>query len=367
MGTKKPKNILIAPLDWGLGHTTRCVPLIHYLQHTGHNPIFAGNASQRSFIGETFGDTINSVHLDGYNITYSKWNRVAQMGLLSQFPAISSAIAHEQEWLLQNTAKLALDGIISDNRYGLFHSRLPTVIIIHQPRVLSGFGNLADRTVQRLHYKYLNRFGVTWIPDNDGAPNIGGILSHPGNLPLISRYIGPLSRFNEHTASQPIHTAGAVVILLSGPEPQRSELAARLWKQAVDMKSQIVFVEGNETVAPPAMIPDHIDHYKRVTQEQLGPILADASMVVCRSGYSTIMDLLALGKKAILIPTPGQTEQQYLAGHLHKQGIYYSVEQERFNLEEALTEAGKFPYHKMELASCYSQYKAAVSSWVESL
>lgn len=364
MSASRPKNILIAPLDWGLGHTTRCIPLISYLYRLGHNPIFAGNAAQRSFITDVIGSHIHQVHLDGYNVTYSKWNRVAQVGLMAQLPAISAAISREQRWLTANAAALKLDGIISDNRYGLFHAEIPSIIITHQPQVLSGLGAVADNVVRHLHYKYLGRYDAVWIPDNEGSSNFGGALSHPVKLPLRAQYIGPLSRFADYSAAS---SGDTVVIMLSGPEPQRTELSGLLWRQALNQNRSITFIEGSIAAQQPDFIPRHITYHKRLPDNLLAPVLSAAGIVISRSGYSTIMDLAALGKKAILIPTIGQTEQEYLAASLHEQGIFYRAAQNGFDMVTAIAEAEKFPYRSLDIQGSYKQFEKAVKTWLESI
>ena len=233
MATQQPKHILIAPLDWGLGHTTRCIPLIRHIQQLGHVPVVAGNQAQRTFIEETFGN-IENIHLEGYNISYSGWNRFSQAGLLSQLPRIQKTITAEHKWLQQLSHEIKIDGIISDNRYGLFHDTIPSVIITHQLNVLSGLGNITDRAILKIHYSYLNRFQNTWVADAPGEKNLGGKLSHPAVLPRHTKYIGLLSQFEEVNSNiDPDHY---ILILLSGPEPQRSILSRILWQQAIEHK-----------------------------------------------------------------------------------------------------------------------------------
>ncbi len=359
-----PKQILIAPLDWGLGHTARCVPLIRHIRALGHHPIVAGNASQQAFIQQTFG-AIDFIHLDGYNITYSKWNRFAQAGLLSQLPRLHKTIRNEHQWLQELSQRIHIDGIISDNRYGLYHASIPSVIMTHQLMVLSGMGSMMDRAIQKVHYKYLEQFGNTWVVDIPGSVNLAGKLSHPHILPTASKYIGLLSRFEEKELQDT--TEETLLILLSGPEPQRSILSRILWQQATRYNGKVVFVEGSDTAVPKVIIPPHITYHKRLTDKQLAPILQAANMVVCRSGYSTLMDVIALRKKAILIPTPGQTEQAYLARHIHAQGIYYATKQREFNLDAALKGAAGFPYHLPSFPGAYSMYKSIVSQWLNGL
>jgi hypothetical protein len=363
-----PKNILIAPLDWGLGHTTRCIPLIRYIQSIGHIPVIAGNHSQRIFIEETF-PGIKLIHLDGYNITYSKWNKWAQIGLLAQLPKITAAIKSEHQWLLNIVGEHKIDGIISDNRYGLFHPAIPSVIMTHQLQVISGFGDSADQAIQKLHYKYLNRFQATWVVDAADGHSLGGKLSHARVLPRNTGYIGLLSQFDDLAVQPPLDSSHAkkIMILLSGPEPQRSILSQLLWKQAVNYKRKIVFVEGSKNAVAPESIPEHICYHKRLTSDKLLLPLGDAEMVICRSGYSTLMDLMVLRKKAILIPTPGQTEQEYLGRHLHEQDIFYCAKQSAFKLDAALAAAHDFPYKTLATPMAYSGYKGIIEKWIEAL
>src|SRR6185312_274155 len=133
-------------------------------------------------IEETFGH-IDIIHLDGYHISYSGWNRWAQMGILSQLPRITKTIRREHEWLMKLCAQRQFDGIISDNRYGLFHPHIPCVILTHQVCVQTGFGNMPDNVIRKLHYKFLERFNETWIVDMPETPNLGGKLSHTRPLP----------------------------------------------------------------------------------------------------------------------------------------------------------------------------------------
>jgi hypothetical protein len=382
--TNKPKHILIAPLDWGLGHTTRCVPLIRHIQGLGHVPVVACNASQRLFIEETFGP-IDIIHLEGYNISYSQWNKWAQIGLLAQLPHIQRTIRNEHNWLQQLTMRRQIDGIISDNRYGLWHPRIPSVIVTHQLMVRTGLGKFADHTIQKLHYKYLNRFNEVWVPDESTAPGLAGELSHPSFKPCNTKYIGLLSRFHEtdlfigrsfseggrlttHSfIGRSFSEGGRLLILLSGPEPQRTDLSQLLWQQVQHYDGKVIFVEGSEHAITPTNIPQHITYHKRLTDTALAPLMQQASMIICRSGYSTLMDLAAIQKKAILIPTPGQTEQEYLATSLHAAGIFYIAPQKGFQLATSLREASHFPFEPITFQQSFTQHKKVLEDWIQSL
>jgi UDP-N-acetylglucosamine transferase subunit ALG13 len=352
----------VAPLDWGLGHTARCIPLIAAIIDNGYEPLVAGNGSQLAFLSSHFSN-IPTLPLEGYDITYSAANRFAQAGLLVQVPGIMQSIKREQQWLQHTLRCYKVAGVISDNRYGLYSREVPTVILTHQPKVRTGMGRIADNMVQKVHYRFLRRFGQVWVPDVAGADNIGGGLSHCAMLPPHTKYIGLLSRFSPPAVTV---SNGSILVLLSGPEPQRSILSDMLWQQVAGMHNKVVFVEGKEG-ARRVNVPGNVTHYDRVAGGQLQGLLADGAIVVCRSGYSSIMDLLAMGKRAILIPTPGQTEQEYLAQHLHGKGISFSARQDGFDLNEALRSSERFPFHIPDVHDAFDVHRPVLRQWLEQL
>jgi len=363
LAINRQRHILVAPLDWGLGHTTRCVPLVRHLLAEGHRVAVAGNESQRRFIEESF-PGIKTIHLEGYNVRYSSTYSGFLLTLLSQLPRLLRTIRHEREWLEEQVAAHGFDGIISDNRYGLYHSTVPSVIMTHQLQVQTGMGNFADQLTRQQHYSYLQRFGQCWVADVPGKPNLGGTLSHPAVMPPQARYIGPLSQMQQPET----FTGGShLLVLLSGPEPQRTLLSDMLWQQLGTYSGKVVFVEGSSSVPPRENIPGHISYHTRLTQQQLQPLTEQASMVICRSGYSSLMDLLMLRRKAILIPTPGQTEQEYLARHLQEQGVFYTMQQKNFELNAALNAADSFPFQQLLDPGDYRLFVPVMDEWLAAL
>ncbi|HXS37803.1 MAG TPA: glycosyltransferase, partial [Flavipsychrobacter sp.] len=359
--TEKCEKILIAPLDWGLGHTARCVPVIRYLRSLGHHVTFAGNEWQTHFISETFGD-IDIIHLDGYDVRYGKTKSSFILTILTQLPRLYRTIRKEHEWLLQQTAKHNFDRIISDNRYGLYHARIPSVIMTHQLQLQSGINNTADDELRKLHYKYLDHFNECWVVDVEGTPNLSGKLAHPQKLLDNTHFIGLISQFEaSHNPEEK-----TLVVLLSGPEPQRSILSDILWKQLKDYTGSVTFVEGSNNAEMRNEIPSNINYFRQITGTLLQPLLEEAKMVVCRSGYSTLMDLIALNKKAIIIPTPGQTEQEYLGKHLHAEGIFFNVEQKNFDLNATLGKTADFPFRKLQIQGAHTQFQKVINRWLNS-
>ena len=351
-------RILVAPLDWGLGHATRCVPLIRCLRSLGAEPVIAAGGAPARLLRAEF-PSLEWVDLEGYGVRYAsrRWLLAWTMG--RQIPKILSRIQHENQRLRILVEERRIDGLISDNRFGLHHPTLPTVFLTHQLRIRTGMGRLADDALQRLNYRYINRFSECWVPDSPEAPGLAGALSHPAKLPRVPvRYVGPLSRMMAGQSSG----GSGLLVLLSGPEPQRSLLESLIMAQLRATGRPATLVRG---LPGEAAIPDpdpSVRVFNHLPAAELQQELQRAEWILARSGYSTVMDLAALGKKSILIPTPGQTEQEYLARHLMAAGWAYTTNQQGFNLEQALTAAQEFDYRPFPLAS--SQLDRTVEAWL---
>jgi uncharacterized protein (TIGR00661 family) len=360
----KPR-VLVAPLDWGLGHATRCIPIITALLTNNCEVLLAGEGKTLALLQQEF-PQLRCLPLKGYNIHYGKTKWEVYGKLLLQIPKILDAIHQENEWLEEAIDTYQIDAVISDNRYGLYTDRIPSVFITHQLLIKTSLGETADRFLQKFNYHFVNDYSTCWVPDvADETINLAGALSHPDikpNIPL--HYIGPLSRFH----SMRDNPAGQhLLLLLSGPEPQRTLLEERLLAQAAQYTGPVLLVRGlpgetTTTVHVPANVTA-VNHLPAVELEQA---IKAAKYVVARCGYSTIMDLMALQKKSILIPTPGQTEQEYLATHLITQGMALCMEQDQFDLITALGLAPEFNYHFPEPADS-TRLQEVVSTFVQQI
>lgn len=333
--------VLVSPLDWGLGHTTRCIPLIRELLHLGCNVIIACNSIQKELLEQEFTEGVSYTHLAGYNIRYgkSRWSTFARLALQSF--KILIKVKEERRWLKGFLQEQRVDIIISDNRFGLYAGGIRSVFITHQLLIKTGLGSRADVLVRWWNYLRLKQFGQCWVPDVAGSPSLSGELSHPPVLPALPvRYIGPLSRLEACTATG----AGGLLIILSGPEPQRSKFEGLLLEQLNTYKGKVVLVRGlpSSTTLPAA--PAHCTLLNHAPAGSLHSLICAADLVISRCGYTTVMDLIALQKKAILVPTPGQAEQEYLALHLQAQQWAYTLAQKGFVLSRALVEAERFEY-----------------------
>ena len=308
-------RILISPLDWGLGHATRCIPLIHSFLQNGCKVYVACNATQQHLLKKEFSD-VCFLPLAGYNIRYASSKRWFAAKILQQIPKIISAIRREHKWLQNAVKEHQIDMVISDNRFGFYHKTIPSVFITHQLLIQTPNATLS-RWVQKINYQFINRFGECWVPDYKEDMNLAGILSHPKRLPSTPvTYIGPLSRLTKQENETKEYKW---LILLSGPEPQRTLLENVLIEEFIKRPEKVLLIRGLPSNEDVLSLPAQFSVFNHLPTEQLNKILAQSEFIICRSGYTTVMELISLQKKALLIPTPGQTEQEYLAVHLFKQ------------------------------------------------
>jgi|KBSMisStandDraft_5_1062788.scaffolds.fasta_scaffold03066_4 UDP:flavonoid glycosyltransferase YjiC (YdhE family) len=336
-----PVSVLIAPLDWGLGHATRCIPLIKEFITQGAAVRVASSAGQLQLIQKEFPDLI-CYEIPGYGIRLHK-GPFLKWDLLLQSPGILGSIRSESRWLNELCRSWKPDIVVSDNRYGMHIPGSHCIFMTHQLAVRSGFGRWADRILMNWNYRFIKRFSSCWVPDEEGACAVAGSLSHPPAMPGIPvHYIGILSRFQRSvTENEPGH----LVFLISGPEPQRTVFEKQVFSQLMQSGRQAVVLRGMPDAQMPApVLRKGVEVFNHLDANALAAVLQKAEIVVARSGYSTVMDLLRLRKKSILIPTPGQGEQELLAAGLFRKNWALAVPQNEFNLEKALYAAGKMDY-----------------------
>ena len=300
------KRILVCPLDWGLGHAARCVPLIKYLQSQNNSIIIACNDKQKTFLQNEVSN-VEYVDLFGYEVRYSQ-SLPLWLKMFFQFPRLSRVIRKENEWLDSFIKSNKIDVVISDNRFGLFNENLESVFITHQVYVKAPF--LSER-INYINHAFIKKFNQVWIPDfEEKQKSLSGALSQGKPVNKNTFFIGPLSRFTKKEATSP--KMFDVLILLSGVEPQRTLLEEKLVDVFSKTNLKIALVRGSSSLSEKFFSKNF-----RVTDiastKQLEELFLSSQNIICRSGYSTLMDLHRLGLKAILIPTPGQTEQEYLA------------------------------------------------------
>lgn len=320
--TKMKKKILIAPLNWGLGHAARCIPIINALIRHDFEPILASDGDALTLLQKEF-PQLTSYALPSYNIKYSK-SKNQKIKLVLNSPTILKASINEQKAILEIHKKENLSGIISDNRFGVRLKEIPSVYITHQINVLSG--NTTTIT-SNLHQKIIAKFDQCWVPDSKDTI-FSGKLSTFDNKKLTIKYIGAISRFEKQTLPKKYD----LLIVLSGPEPQRTLLEEKIIVELKTSTEKVLLVRGvfSKTVLPE--INKHITVVNYMLTKQLEQAINESRIVLSRSGYSTILDLAKLEKKAFFIPTLGQDEQEYLAQRMADLNIAPFATQNDFKL-----------------------------------
>ncbi|CAI8369582.1 MAG: UDP-N-acetylglucosamine--N-acetylmuramyl-(pentapeptide) pyrophosphoryl-undecaprenol N-acetylglucosamine transferase [Cryomorphaceae bacterium] len=328
---KPKKRILVAPLDWGIGHATRCIPIIKTLISSDFEVILAADSRPLHLLSDEF-PQLEMIRLEGYNIKYPKYLPMS-ISMIFQIPKLLWNIKKENTAIKEIIKEFRIDGIISDNRFGLYSEQVPCVFITHQLEIKTPY---FTESICSFNYKYINKYTACWVMD-DQKINLAGNLSKPTTLPNNTHYIGILSRFEK----QEIMKKYDFLAIVSGPEPQRTILENGLVKSLQNRTEKSLIVLGKPEINTINQI-GNLTIKSHLNAKDLNTAISQSELIICRSGYSTIMDLAKLGKKAIFIPTPGQTEQEYLADNFKDLGICYTQKQSQFNFKIALEKSKNY-------------------------
>ena len=375
----KSSRVLVAPLNWGLGHATRCVPIIRGLLAEGYEVVIAADGYPLKFLRQEF-PHLEWVEFEGLKVRYADGE--SQVGaMLRQVPGFLRGIWREHKELKRIVEAYDIDVVVSDNRFGLWCKDVHSVYVTHQLMVKMPRGlKWMEWVVWRLHRWFIKHYNECWVPDVEGDDNLSGDLSHKYPLLKNTKFIGPLSRFSTtpirwedvrvEAEALDLKDRYDVVAVISGPEPHRTNLEKQItdYRLQIADNSQRAMVDGQQVLTPSgqALVPlkqgdnkivdfqfsfliphfiakgsktdgsslliiqglpaddlrlvehkDGVDYIPHLSTGLLQWYMQEAKEIVCRSGYSSIMDLHTIGCKAHLVPTPGQTEQIYLA-EIHK-------------------------------------------------
>jgi len=347
-------------MDWGLGHAARCVPIIRKLIERNAEVIIAADNLPLAFLKKEF-PGLKFLRFPSYKITYPSDGSMVFRMMLS-IPKILRGIKQEHALLEQIIKENNIDIVISDNRYGLWNDKVYTVFITHQIMIkCPALMKIFEPVLAGITSKFISRYNECWIPDIEGNENMSGDLSHKYKLPQNAYYIGLLSRFGDSrelgVKSREIVTERTdikenidLLIILSGPEPQRTILEEKLLSglQSPDFdlnKNNVVLVRGIYETAYNSQfsnLQSQICIYSHLESEKLHLLINSSELILCRPGYSGIMDLAVMGKKAVFIPTPGQTEQEYLAEYLLRKKLFFYMKQKDFELKNAIEESKNY-------------------------
>jgi len=320
---------LISPLDWGMGHASRIIPIIELLINEGHNIIIAANGLQKKLLQSSFPNIIFE-DIISYNIQLSDKNS-QNIKILAQIPKIILTIRKERNQVKKLIKKHNIDIIISDNRYGFRNKTIKSIFITHQTHILLPKKiKFLEKALNKINTKLINKFDICWVPDVEGNKNFSGKLSHKNTKIKNLKYIGILSKFKKLD----LEINNDILVILSGPEPQRTILENILETRLGDTNNAVIIVRGNNLEKKSEY--GNIDYIAFANTQELNELILKSRILISRSGYSSIMDYVYLQKRAIIVPTPGQTEQEYLAEYLSNKNYFIEGKQEHLNLTELI-------------------------------
>ncbi len=353
-------KILIAPLDWGLGHVTRCIPIIKAFEIQNCDLILAADKDAFLLLKKEFPSMV-ILRLFGYKIRYARSKKWLVFKLIQQAPRLKLIISKETRWLKNIVHTHRPDVVISDNRPGMYNPGVISIYLTHQLAIKTG-NWLLNKIVNTIHNSFIKKYDQCWIPDFS-ANGLAGELSHPRKLQSNAIYLGALSRFENLTVGGKIYD---LLISISGPEPQRTIFENLIFQQLKNFQKTVLVVRGLPAESKKMQsFNSYVEIINHLPSTELNRAFLQSDMIICRSGYTTIMDLIKIDKPAILVPTPGQTEQEYLAAHHMKMKNFFSVKQKDFLLEEVLSKAAHFPFIKYSYNM--DNYKKLISEFVLSI
>lgn len=326
--SERPLRVAVAPVDWGIGHATRSSVIVDALLQRGVEVVLAATGEPLLVLKRLF-PGLETVPLPAWGIRYP--TGVMAVDLAFQAPRILAAIRAERGAASRLVTSHRLDALISDGRLGFNAAGIPSVLVSHQ-LTLSAPNGLMRTAAAALMRSRLERFDRIWVPDTPDQRLSGGLSDAPPGCRLPT-FIGPLSRLPVPGAVQA--EPSDLLVVLSGPEPQRTNLERAIQTELASFRGRSVVVRGS--LAPLAHSASNMIPFAET--EQLAGLVSGAGVVLCRSGYSTIMDVDRIGARLILVPTPGQTEQIYLADRLAHAGRAVVRPQDDLRLNEAMAEA----------------------------
>ncbi|OIP05415.1 MAG: hypothetical protein AUJ97_00910 [Bacteroidetes bacterium CG2_30_32_10] len=338
----KQVTILICPLDWGLGHASRTIPIIELLLSKKVNLIIAGSGNSMELLKKEY-PSLTFVLFTDYSISYPSNKRMG-LYMLLKTPSILYKIFREHQKLKSIIKKHQIDAVISDNRFGLFSKHIPTVYITHQLMVKCPIWlKFAEPFLYLFHLFFITKYSECWVPDYSGKINLSGDLSHKYPKLRTVYFIGPQSHLQKTRGLlESENYIFDLMVILSGPEPQRTILEKILMEQLSNKEINVLMILGKPKIIKEKTIFKNITLFPYLTSNEIAKFMQQSRLVFCRAAYSSIMDLCILGKKAILIPTPGQTEQEYLAKYFLDKKIFYSQTQDKLDICKAIVESEKY-------------------------
>lgn len=331
-------KIIYALCSWGLGHATRSLPVIRRLIKEGHEITIISHDRALTLLKNELKESAIFVDIPDYPLLVSENKQQFIAKSMVYWPLFIQRMESGLQQLTKLLKTTPCDRIISDGRYDMYSKSIPSFFISHQMRIMNPMRfEMFERGSETFNLFFFKRFKEILIPDYE-TDDLSGDLSH--NLHKIDEkklhYVGVLSDFNKKRLKKDID----YFISLSGPEPQRSILEEKILSQINDLSGNIVITLG-KTEKKEQITNENIKTYSYLTKEERETLLNKTKLVISRSGYSTILDLSVIGTKALMIPTPGQVEQEYLAQYHKNKNSCHSINQDDIHLKKDIIIAEK--------------------------
>ena len=323
-------KIVYSVCSWGLGHATRSLPMIRKLIDEGNELTIISHDRTLELLKKELGSNFEYYDIPDYPMLLSGNSRQFMAKSVIYWPNFIYRMRRGLTKVTKILKNNKYDLIISDGRYESYSRKIPSFLITHQVRILNPLRiKMFERGSEIFNLFFFKRFAGILIPDYEDEDNLSGELSH--NLHRIDEkklhYVGVLSDFKKKNTKKDID----YLISITGPEPQRSILQNKLLPEINNLDGKVVVTLG-KTEEKDKIKKDNVETYSFMTKEEREDILNRSKLVVSRSGYSTILDLAVIGNKALMMPTPGQTEQEYLAKYHNSKNNFYSISQDKIDL-----------------------------------
>jgi len=338
MSGPKNKRILFAVLNWGLGHATRSIPLIQALAKQ-NSVIIASTGRSLDLLKKEF-PNLECVDFPDYGSHYSKFGFLLIPYLGLQVPVILWRLIKERRHTKYLVEHHDIDMLFSDSRFGVFSGDIPSYFITHQlrfplPRLLKWMTPLSEW----YNRYFFSQYHKVFVIDAEGNINLSRDLSHKGRIAKHEKlvYVGALSSIKPKQTEEDID----VLVSISGPESARTYFEEIILRQIDTIPGKKVIVLGKPGESERVQKNQDVTIFNHVSRKKMTELMNRSKLIVCRSGYSTVMELVALNKPAVLVPTPGQTEQEYLARYYQQQQMFYVTKQRQLDLRRAVEVASQ--------------------------
>ncbi|MBW6458185.1 MAG: hypothetical protein K0B52_03390 [FCB group bacterium] len=330
----KNKTVIYAILNWGLGHATRSAPIIRRLINDGNRVVIISHGQALTLMKEQFPECIFRDIRDK-NIQYASNGIMFVFKIVSQFPKMVLGWEYERRKMRELEKEFHPDLVMTEMRLGFWSKNIPSVLITNQLRFFLPPGlKWAEILGEWFNFLVFRHFDHIFVPDIAGEPNLLGDLCHKGRIakhPNV-RFVGCLSSITPD--DNPPEKDIDLLISISGPEPQRTMFEEIVLSRIADLSGKVVITLGSPGREGITEFDNgRITIYPHLDRGTMANIMQRAKFVISRSGFSTVNELFVLRKSAMLVPTPGQTEQEYIARHFHRQGIFHYCRQEDLDLK----------------------------------